>query len=151
MKKLRLHFTLLVSMLLSLAPHSFAETIYTDFFSDTALSGYDTVAYFTEGQPIKGEKAYKVEYLGADWFFSSEKNKKLFEENPDKYRPQYGGHCAWAVGANNAKAKGDPKHWRIVEEKLYLNYNQTVQDKWLKDVPGFIEKANTNWPGLSKN
>ncbi len=141
----------LCAVLMLLASHSFAEDIYTDFFSDNALSGYDAVAYFTEGKPVKGKKEYKTEYLGADWFFSSEKNKKMFEESPDTYRPQYGGHCAWAVGANNAKAKGDPKYWKIVNEKLYLNYNQDVQNKWLNDVPGFIEKANANWPRLSED
>lgn len=126
-----------------------AESIYTDFFSDKAVSGYDTVAYFTEDKAAKGKPEFKVEYLGADWYFKSAKNKALFEADPDKYRPQYGGHCAWAVGANNAKAKGDPKIWRIVDDKLYLNYNANVQKKWLQDVPGFIERADKNWPALA--
>lgn len=141
--------TLLCLVLILGSADLMAEKIYTDFFSDKALSGYDTVAYFTQGKPVKGKKEFKAEYLDAVWYFSSAKNKSLFEENPDRYRPQYGGHCAWAVGANNAKAKGDPKHWKIVEDKLYLNYNADVQKKWLQDIPGFIQKANVNWPGLS--
>jgi len=128
---------------------AFSESIYTDFFSDKALSGYDAVAYFAEGKAVKGKAAFKVEYLDVQWHFKSAKNKALFEANPDKYRPQYGGHCAWAVGANNAKAKGDPKIWKIVDDKLYLNYNTDVQKKWLKDVPGFIESADQNWLTLS--
>ena len=128
---------------------SFAgDEIYTGFFNDNAVKGYDTVAFFTEGKPVKGSKKIKAEYKGVNWLFSSEENKKLFEENPEKYAPQYGGHCAWAVGENSARAPGDPKYWRIVDDKLYLNYNKSVQKKWLADIPGFIEKADANWPKL---
>lgn len=121
------------------------EEIYTEFFSEKAVSGYDTVAYFTEGKPVKGKKKFLVKHLGADWYFSSKKNKETFEANPNKYRAQYGGHCAWAIGANNAKAPGNVKYWKIVDDKLYLNYSKDVQEKWLKDIPGFIEKGDKNW------
>ena len=107
--------------------------------------------FFTENKPVKGDKTYKVEYMGVEWYFSSAKNKSLFEESPDKYRPQYGGYCAWAVAANNAKAPGNVDFWRIVDDKLYLNYSKDVQEKWLQDIPGFIEKANKNWPELGKD
>lgn len=138
------------AVLLMFSAASNAESIYTKFFSDVAVSGYDTVAFFTENKPVKGDKKYKAEYMGAEWYFSSEKNKSMFEANPDKYRPQYGGHCAWAVAANNAKAPGNVEYWRIVDDKLYLNYNKDVQDKWIQDIPGFIEAANKNWPELGK-
>ncbi|MFL0803155.1 MAG: YHS domain-containing protein [Agarilytica sp.] len=134
---------------LGLSASAFSEAIYTDFFSDKALSGYDTVAYFKAGKPIKGKKEHTSKYLGVKWFFSSAKNKALFDKEPDKYRPQFGGHCAWAVAENNAKAKGDPQYWRIVDDKLYLNYNADVQNKWLKDIPGFIVQGNKNWSGLA--
>lgn len=141
----------LVALLSSLASQSsFSDEIYTALFSDKAVGGYDTVAYFTEGKPVKGKKKFKVEHLEAEWFFSSAENKALFEANPDKYRPQYGGHCAWAVGANSAKAEGNPKYWRLVDDKLYLNYSKDVQSKWLKDVPGFIAKADKIWPEISE-
>lgn len=136
--------------LLTLACASYAEPIYTELFSDKALSGYDTVAFFTENKAVKGKKQYKVEYLNTEWYFSSAKHKALFELDPDKYRPQYGGYCAWAVAANNAKAPGNVKYWTIVDAKLYLNYNQDVQKRWLHDVPGFIATANNNWPALSQ-
>ncbi len=140
---------ILCMTLLVTASSSFGESIYTDFFSDKALSGYDAVGYFSEGKPVKGLKEHKVEHLGASWFFNSAKNKGLFESDPDKYRPQYGGHCAWAVAANNAKAKGDPKYWKIVDDKLYLNYSEDVQKKWMKDIPGFIKTGNVHWPVLA--
>lgn len=143
--------TLLVSItLLALTGAASAESIYTEFFSDKALSGYDAVAFFTENKPVKGKKQYRVDYLDSQWYFSSAEHKALFELDPDKYRPQYGGYCAWAIAAKNAKAPGNVKYWTIVEAKLYLNYNKDVQKLWLQDVPGFIATANRNWPALSQ-
>ena len=137
---------MLALLCLSFSQSSVAGEIYTGFFSDKAVSGYDPVAYFTEGKPVKGLKQFKSEFKDAEWFFSSAENKKKFDENPDAYHPQYGGHCAWAVGANSAKAPGDPEYWKIVDGKLYLNYDKKVQEKWLKDIEGFIQKADKNWP-----
>lgn len=144
--------TALLSLLLSIfvVPRGFTEDIYTGFFSNKAVSGYDTVAFFTRGKPVKGSSDHKVEYLGAVWHFSSAKNKELFESDPDKYRPQYGGYCAWAVAENKAKAPGNVKYWKIVDEKLYLNYNDDVQKKWLLDIPGFIARADVIWPEISQ-
>ncbi|WP_434361711.1 YHS domain-containing protein [Parasalinivibrio latis] len=127
-----------------------ADPIYTGFFSDKALGGYDTVAFFTEGKPVKGQKSFQTNYKGATWLFSSQQHLEMFEAEPDKYAPQYGGYCAWAIGAKNDLAPGDPKYWHIVDNKLYLNYNQSVQNDWLKDVPGFIASGDKNWPELVK-
>ena len=126
------------------------DEIYTGRFSSTAVSGYDTVAFFTESKPVKGDKQYAYDYKGATWRFSSQQNLEMFKKDPDRYAPQYGGHCAWAVGEKASRAPGDPKYWKIVDDKLYLNYNKAVQERWLKDVPGFIEAANANWPKLLK-
>ena len=131
-------------------PTAHADKIYTSFFSDDAVGGFDTVAYFSEGKPVKGLSKYSYQWQGAKWLFSSEENLAAFQNSPEKYAPQYGGHCAWAVAAKNSLVEGDPEFWRIVDDKLYLNYNKSVQGKWLKDVPGFISKANTNWPDLNK-
>lgn len=125
-----------------------AEDIYTPFYSNKALQGYDTVAFFTKGKAVKGADSYRLELYGVDWLFSSEENLRLFKKNPEKYRPQYGGYCAWAVGSKNSKAPGDPNYWRIVDGKLYLNYDKRVQQKWLDDIPGFIQRADQNWPQL---
>ena len=108
------------------------KEIYTSFFSNKAVSGYDTVAYFTEGKPVKGNKKYQYTYRGSVWFFSSEKNKAKFIALPDKYAPQYGGFCAWAVSEKKTRASSDPEIWKIVEGKLYLNYDQSIQDKMVK-------------------
>jgi YHS domain-containing protein len=105
------------------------------------------VAYFTEGRPIKGDAHFFTQYEGVQWRFSSAKNRALFLENPQKYAPQYGGYCAWAV-SQGYTASADPLRWRIVEGKLYLNYDADVQKKWEANIPDFIQKANQNWPNV---
>ncbi|MEZ5953062.1 MAG: YHS domain-containing (seleno)protein [Hyphomonas sp.] len=127
------------------APAANAEPpIYTARFSNLAVQGYDPVAYFTDGMPVKGSDAFTTEYMGATFQFSSAANRDAFVADPAKFAPQYGGYCAWAMADGNY-AKGDAKFWRIVDGKLYLNYNAGVQKKWVKDIPGFISKADTEW------
>lgn len=123
------------------------DPVYTGRFSQLAVDGHDAVAYFTEGKPVKGSSEFETEYNGAVWRFSSAENLEVFTADPEAYAPQYGGYCAWAV-SQGYTARGNPDNWRIVDDKLYLNYNDEVQDRWEKDIPGFIELANANWPGV---
>ena len=81
------------------------------------------------------------------WRFASAENRDLFLANPDAYSPQYGGYCAWAA-AQGYTAPGNPKNWSVVDGKLYLNYNDKVQRDWEQDIPGFIAKADANWPAV---
>ncbi len=119
--------------------------IYTGTFSSTAVGGYDAVAYFTDHKPVKGNSKISTEYKGAKWYFSSTENRDKFVASPSQYEPQYGGYCAWAV-AQGHTASGDPTLWRVVNNKLYLNYDADVQKKWEANIPDFIQKANANWP-----
>lgn len=121
------------------------DPIYTGVFNDRAVGGYDTVEYFKSGKPTKGKKAFQLEFMGADWRFVSQENLEAFEASPEKYMPQYGGYCAWAM-ARGATASGDPKLWKIVDGKLYLNYSPDVQEMWEEDIPGFIKKADVKYP-----
>ncbi|MEQ8180066.1 MAG: YHS domain-containing (seleno)protein [Amphiplicatus sp.] len=121
--------------------------VYTGRFSSLAVGGYDPVAYFEQSGPVKGQSQYAYEYKGATWRFSSAENLAAFTADPDAYAPQYGGYCAWAV-SQGYTAPGNPKNWSVVEGKLYLNYNDKVQRDWEKDIPGFIAKAEDNWPGV---
>jgi YHS domain-containing protein len=121
--------------------------IYTSIVSDLAVGGYDAVAYFKDGKPVEGSKSFEMKHKGATWRFANAANLAAFKADPAKYAPQYGGHCAWAA-ANGYTAKGDPKYWKVVGDKLYLNYNADIQGKWEKDVPGFIAKGDANWPGI---
>lgn len=131
----------------ALAGAAAAEEIYTGWLSNEAAGGYDVVAYFTEGRPVDGSDDFTTEWKGAEWRFSSADNLARFEADPDAYAPRYGGHCAWAVAVGKT-AKGDPEHWKIVDGKLYLNYDEGVQRTWEGDIPGFIAKADANWPGV---
>jgi hypothetical protein len=119
--------------------------IYTGILSATAAGGHDPVAYFTEGRPVEGRRDITFTWKGVTWRFASENNRDAFKADPAAYAPQYGGYCAWAV-SQGYTAKGDPKHWRIVDGKLYLNYDARVHRDWAKDIPGHIAKANANWP-----
>lgn len=132
---------------LSAVPQASAQKaeIETGLFSKDAVDGYDAVAYFTEGKPVKGNKAYQTEYKGAVFKFASQENLNAFLAAPETYAPQYGGYCAWAV-SQGYTAPGDAKYWAIVDGKLYLNYNKKVQEDWNKDRAGFITSANENWP-----
>ena len=142
-----LAFGLAATASLALAPAAFAQKLFFGSVKGVAVSGYDPVAYFTEGKPVKGNPAIKVTHAGADWYFASAANQQAFSLAPDKYMPQYGGHCAWAA-AQKYLAPGDPSAWKIVDGKLYLNANLSVQKTWEKDIPGFIKTGDANWPAL---
>lgn len=116
---------------------------------DLAVGGYDTVAYHTQGAPVVGSPEHAATWKGATFRFATLANRDLFLANPEKYAPQYGGYCAYAIAAGS-RSPGDPKVWSIVDGKLYLNLNQGVQSLWDKDRPGFITKANQRWPQLNK-
>jgi YHS domain-containing protein len=121
--------------------------IYTGILTSTAVGGYDPVAYFTDGKPVEGKKDITFSWKGATWRFVTEANRDAFKAKPEAYAPQYGGYCAWAV-SQNYTAKGDPKFWKIVDGRLYLNYDARVQRDWEKDIPGHIVKADKNWPAV---
>jgi YHS domain-containing protein len=113
-----------------------------------ALRGHDPVAYFKDNKPIKGAAEHKAEYKGSTFHFASQANRDAFVADPAKYAPQYGGYCAYGT-AGGYKAAIDPAAFTVVNGKLYLNYNRDVQKEWSKDVPGFIAKADKNWPTVS--
>ncbi|WP_117234753.1 YHS domain-containing (seleno)protein [Vibrio maerlii] len=122
------------------------EPVYSDFFGK-AIRGYDPVAYFTEQRPVKGSDDLVYEWNGADWHFSSQANLDKFQSDPDKFAPQYGGYCAWAV-SKGYTAKIDPSAWSIYQGKLYLNYSRSVKQTWEQDIPGNVKSADKNWPKL---
>jgi YHS domain-containing protein len=117
--------------------------VYSD--RSGAIRGYDPVAYFTEGRPVKGSAEFTHRWNGATWRFASAENRDRFAQAPEKYAPQYGGYCAFGVASGYA-VKIEPDAWSVVDGKLYLNYDKSVQAKWQADVPGYIRKADANWP-----
>lgn len=121
--------------------------VYTGTFSNVALSGYDAVAYFTQGKPVLGDKKFSMTYNGAEFRFANAEDLAKFRADPAHYAPQYGGYCAWAV-SQGYTASADPKVWKIVNGKLYLNYSADIGVKWSKNIPGNIAAADGNWPKI---
>lgn len=117
--------------------------VYSD--RDGAIRGYDAVAYMVEGRPAKGSADFTHQWKGATWRFANAANRDRFVSAPEKFAPQYGGYCAYAV-ANDSTASIDPQAWSVVDGKLYLNYSRRVREQWEKDIPGNIRKADANWP-----
>ncbi len=133
------------AMLISLPALAAKEPVFSA--GDGAIRGYDPVAYFSEGRPVKGRSDISHSWNGATWHFSSEQNRTTFVSAPDKYAPAYGGYCAYAV-ANGYTATTDPDAWSIVNGRLYLNYSQGVKKRWEKNISGYIKSGDANWPGV---
>jgi YHS domain-containing protein len=122
-----------------------------DFFEadGLALRGYDPVAYLEANTPTQGLPAHSYTYKGSKFLFASAANQEKFAADPGKYSPQFGGFCALGT-ANGYKVKTEPDAFKVVDGKLYLNYNRKVLDIWTKDEPGYIARANQNWPEVAK-
>jgi hypothetical protein len=133
----------------ALVPHaaSAGDVVNSSFLGGVAIEGTDPVAYFTDGKPVKGSSDFEHEWMDATWRFVSAEHRDRFAADPEKYAPQYGGYCAWAV-SQGYTAKIDPAAWKIVDDKLYLNYSPAVQSQWQSDIPGNIAKADANWPQI---
>jgi YHS domain-containing protein len=121
--------------------------VYTSALSRVAVGGYDPVAYFTDGRPTRGTTQFRIMHQGYEYRFASAEHLAAFRADPARYLPQYGGYCAWAV-AHGYTASGDPQQWRIVDGRLFLNYNAEIQRRWASDIPGNIRSADANWPGV---
>jgi len=128
-------------------PAAAGGAVNSSFLGGVAIEGTDPVAYFTEGRPASGLSDFEHEWMGATWRFVSAENRDRFAADPERFAPQYGGYCAWAV-SQGYTAKIDPEAWKIVDGKLYLNYSKDVQTQWSADVPGNITKGDANWPKL---
>lgn len=125
-----------------------ADPVHTGLLNNLAVGGYDAVSFFEgDGEGLKGVKEFSTTYQGAEFRFASAENLARFEANPDAYAPQYGGYCAWAIAQGNL-APGNPKNANVVDGKLYLNYNDGIEKKWLADISGFIEGADAQWPEI---
>ena len=121
--------------------------VHTSLLSRVAVGGYDPVAYFTDGRAVRGSADHRITHQGYEYRFASAEHLAAFRANPSRYLPQYGGYCAWAV-SQGYTAPGNPNNWRVVDGKLYLNYNDEIQTRWERDISGFIRSANTNWPSV---
>jgi YHS domain-containing protein len=130
---------------------AYAEKLVTtvNVKNGIAIHGYDVVAYFNASKAVKGREKFKHSWNGATWYFSSDSNRRLFAASPEKYAPQFGGYCAYAASRDYIY-DADPKIWKIVKGKLYMNYNADAKEEWEEDLRGNIKKGNKNWPKLLK-
>ncbi|MFP4511208.1 MAG: YHS domain-containing (seleno)protein [Spirochaetaceae bacterium] len=112
-----------------------------------AIDGYDPVAYFTIGEPTEGRSEFFHDWNGGRWYFSSEAHHDLFAAEPERYAPAYGGYCAWAVAEGNV-AGINPQAWHIEDDRLYLNYSQRINRRFLGDLDGHLTRADEKWPGI---
>ncbi|AFM02555.1 hypothetical protein Fleli_0044 [Bernardetia litoralis DSM 6794] len=113
-----------------------------------AIEGYDVVSYFVEDEPQEGKEGISAKYLGVIYRFATIEHRELFIKNPQKYIPQYGGWCAYAMGAKNEKVTMNPENYKIIDGKLYLFYKSfftNTLDDWNEDEENLKQKANENW------
>ena len=115
-----------------------------------SISGYDPVAYFTDGRPVQGKS--EIEYLWHKlrWRFANEAHRDLFSKEPDRYTPQYDGYCAIGVSAGEEGHKDtvDPEAWAIVDGKLYLTHMSQGMADWRQNPSDFIKQADANWAAV---
>ncbi|NVO54440.1 hypothetical protein HW561_01375 [Rhodobacteraceae bacterium B1Z28] len=148
-------FVLTFAAAMALAVPAFAGPQYVDG-TGFAVSGYDVVAYRsldqvavgqTQSEGVRGNADITADYNGATWAFATEENRDKFLENPAYYAPQYDGHCAYGV-SRGGKVPANPNLWRVVDDKLYLNITDVVVGFFEEDIPGNINLAEGNWPGI---
>ena len=146
-------FRLLLAFSAFCAVNSFAQSSHFNLDkSGLAIEGYDPVAYFISGKALEGNPGTTLVMGGITYRFANTANRELFKTNPPKYQPQYGGWCAYAMGAKGEKVSVDPKTFKILDGKLYLFYNRffnnTLKD-WNKDEMALQRQADKNWLNIN--
>ena len=116
--------------------------------SSVAIEGYDSVAYFTMSRPVEGKGEFKHVWRDAEWRFSSAEHRDMFAGDPERYAPRYGGYCAFGM-AMGYVVRIDPEAWVIVEDKLYLNYDEGFAEDFENNAPKEIARADENWEKLN--
>lgn len=141
-------FTSLPAIALLLSANAFAaELVNVPRATDIAVSGFDTVAFFTEAKAVNGTPFITAEHEGTTYFFATEENKATFEQSPEKYIPQFGGYCAYGVSIGKLLPV-DISTWQVRDGKLYFNLNPDIRTKFDAAFEDNVSKARGNWPGL---
>ncbi len=122
---------------------------YNTLYAGLGAKGYDVVAYFTDNKPVQGSDKYTTSYRGVTWQFASAEHRDTFKADPAHFAPQYGGFCSWGVSQGKLFDVDPVNGWKVVDGKLYLNFNADIHKVWEKDSSGYIAKAEKNWPGLN--
>jgi enamine deaminase RidA (YjgF/YER057c/UK114 family)/YHS domain-containing protein len=112
-----------------------------------SISGYDPVAYFTDGKPVQGKTEFEYSWHKLRWRFASDAHRQSFAKDPDRYTPQYDGYCAMGAAAGEAAHKDtvDPEAWAIVDGKLYLTHMRQAMEDWRQNPAEYIKRGDENW------
>ncbi len=115
-----------------------------------SISGYDPVAYFTDGKPVPGKAEYEYLWHKLRWRFADNAHREMFSKEPDRYAPQYDGYCAMGAAAGEAGHKDtvDPEAWAIVDGKLYLTHMPQAMETWQQNPAKYIKPADENWAAV---
>ena len=148
---LKLCFALLVAF--TAITESQAQQFQGKYFNNlnndgVIIDGYDAIAFFTDNKPVKGDAKFQYSYEDAIYYFASQEHLDLFKANPEKYKVQFGGWCAYAVSLGRI-APIDVNTFSIVNDRLVIQHNQRAVDGWNKDVKGNLTLANRYWPSVS--
>ena len=136
--------TLVVTLVLWMRVVNVQEMVNTDEFG-VAIKGYDTVAYFTDKQAVKGASEFTYSWQDANWYFASATHRDMFAAEPERYAPRYGGFCAGGLVLGNNIFSVDPEAWIIVDGKLYLHNNKGGRDRWSQNKDENIRQGNQHW------
>lgn len=152
------NLTLSILAVLLYASLLFAQEKSGKYFANennVAIQGYDVVAYFAQNEALRGSKKFSAQHEGVNYWFSSTENKQMFEKDPGKYAPQYGGWCAFAMGKKNAKVPSDPQTFKLYNGQLYLFYNDYMQGEpfntiipWNANEKNAKQSADANWKAM---
>jgi YHS domain-containing protein len=115
--------------------------------SGVAIRGYDPVAYFTEGKPVKGTPALSATHQQATYYFASREHLATFSADPARYVPQFGGYCGYGA-SRGYPANIDPEAFMIMDGRLILQNSQGVLRRWQEDPESYLRKADANWPAI---
>ncbi len=140
-----------ILLVFAISKSSGQQAAHLNLQNGLALQGYDPVGYISSQQAIKGKREISYRYEGATYYFASERNRQAFVKNASAYTPQYGGWCAYAMGATGEKVEIDPETFKVVDGKLYLFYNRFFNNtllKWNKEESSLKSRADQNWKTL---
>jgi len=138
---------LLLALITAIPTFAQTKTLVNVNRNGLALRGCDPVAFFTQSRPVKGLAQFESKYNGARYLFVSAEDKTLFDANPAKYEPQFGGFCAYGASQGHT-APIKIEAWQIVNGRLLMQYDLGVKKEFNKDQQGNLQKADKNWPGI---
>ncbi len=112
--------------------------------SRLALKGYDPVAYFTEGRPVRGNEKFEYAWDGVRYRFASEQHLSMFRGDPDRYAPQFAGSCAMGM-SKGVKVEANPENWLISDGRLFVFYPANGPARFRAAAQTTAAAANNNW------